>query len=284
MALPPLPPVVVFEAYFPEEILVGRLSKDIRSSFSKNIEWMVETMGTPGTMFWNPADLPEGDFKLNGTINMRSTGQVTFAKNEILTITYTSTQSAVQLSYLSVQFGQGWATVHWETAVEENLAGFNVYRVARTGVEPRPDQRLNTALITGSHSYSYTDKTAEPGEVYYYWIEAVGHDGLARFVGSVSGQAMVPQHFVLGQNYPNPFNPETHISYTLDDRDAVSLIIYNCIGQKVRLLVNGPQAPGTYTVTWDGCDDQGRLVPTGTYFYRITVGDVSETKKMVMLK
>ena len=95
---------------------------------------------------------------------------------------------------------------------------------------------------------------------------------------------LVPGTYVLNQNYPNPFNPETHIDYTIQARKNVSLIIYNSLGQQVRVLVQAPQSPGTNTVTWDGCDDDGNLTPSGMYLYRITVSSTSDTKKMVMLK
>ncbi|MFQ6091535.1 MAG: choice-of-anchor D domain-containing protein [bacterium] len=284
MALPPMPPVIKFEVYFPETTLVGRLSKDVRSSASSNLEWTIETKGTGGTISWDRDELPEGDFMLNRTVDMKSISQASFSKDETLTIQYSKTQTAVQLSHLSVQFGDGWATVLWETAYEEKIAGFNVYRLVQAGLRPTVEHRLNSTLITGSHSYSFVDKTATPGEIYYYWIEAVGFDGATSFLGSVSGRVSVPRSCVLSQNYPNPFNPETHIDYIVNGRENVSLVIYNSLGQRVRVLVEGPQVPGTYTVTWDGRDDDGNLVPSGMYLYRITIGPTSETKKMVMLK
>ncbi|UCE20328.1 MAG: choice-of-anchor D domain-containing protein [Gemmatimonadota bacterium] len=283
---PPSPGGEDFSAYFPLELEFGtlRLQRDIRSSARKNIEWTIETEGTGGTMSWDPSALPEGEFTLNGSVDMKSIGEVFFVANETVTIQYASPQSAIQLQSLSVQFGDGWATVLWETAYEENVAGYNLYRVGEAGVRPSAEHRLNTSIITGSHAYSFVDKTADPGEIYYYWVEVVGFDGSTMFLGSVSGRVAVPKNFVLSQNYPNPFNPETHIDFTLHSRENVSLVIYNALGQQIRALVQGPQSPGTYTITWDGCDDDGVLVPSGMFFYRITVGTISETKKMVMLK
>jgi hypothetical protein len=88
----------------------------------------------------------------------------------------------------------------------------------------------------------------------------------------------------LSQNYPNPFNPQTTISFTLAGRSHVDLRIYDVNGALVRALVNETQAPGAYHVKWDGRDDNGRVVASGVYFYKLTAGSFSQTRKMVLLK
>ena len=88
-----------------------------------------------------------------------------------------------------------------------------------------------------------------------------------------------PKAFFLNQNYPNPFNPNTAISYNVASNDKVLLEVYNTLGQRVKTLVDKEQTPGAYTVSWDA----GRLA-SGTYFYRIKVGNFEQTKKAVLLK
>lgn len=83
----------------------------------------------------------------------------------------------------------------------------------------------------------------------------------------------------LEQNYPNPFNPATTIRFTVHESRFTSLKVYNLIGQDVATLVHSEKQPGSYTVTWDA----GAL-PGGVYFYRLTVEQFVETKKMVLLK
>ncbi len=94
-----------------------------------------------------------------------------------------------------------------------------------------------------------------------------------------------PQIF---QNYPNPFNSTTIIRYQLSavggQQPAVSLKIYNIIGQEVRRLVDGPEDPGLHEVIWDGRDDQGNQVGSGVYFYELKVGRFTKTRWMVLLK
>jgi hypothetical protein len=94
----------------------------------------------------------------------------------------------------------------------------------------------------------------------------------------------IPEEHYLSQNYPNPFNPTTNISYKLKDAQNVSLIIYDVLGEKVKTLVSQFQAPGNYTVTWNGQNDSGNKVKSGIYIYTLKSGDVFVSKKMLMLK
>ncbi len=92
------------------------------------------------------------------------------------------------------------------------------------------------------------------------------------------------QHFVLHQNYPNPFNPETTISFELAEPDFVSIEIFNTRGQKIRMLLNRHYGTGQHNVAWDGCDEQGRAVSSGVYFYRMQTAQKSLSRKMLLLK
>jgi hypothetical protein len=90
--------------------------------------------------------------------------------------------------------------------------------------------------------------------------------------------------FQLSQNYPNPFNPETVISFELPQKEFVSLIVYNILGQEVAQLANEEHLPGHYTVRWNGRDHSGTQVATGLYIYRIRAGAFYQTKKMVLIR
>jgi hypothetical protein len=93
--------------------------------------------------------------------------------------------------------------------------------------------------------------------------------------------------FELSQNFPNPFNPVTSIQYTVSGSHNdihASLKIYNILGQQVRKLVDEPQKPGSYQVSWNGKDDRGNDVSSGIYFYTLTAGNYRNTRKMVYLK
>ncbi len=95
---------------------------------------------------------------------------------------------------------------------------------------------------------------------------------------------LLPAQYTLYQNYPNPFNPVTRIDYNLPVASNVTLKVYNILGQEVKLLVNSREKPGHKTVYWDGKNNTDSPVATGLYFYRLTAGDFTETKKMLLLK
>ena len=93
----------------------------------------------------------------------------------------------------------------------------------------------------------------------------------------------IPRTFRLLQNFPNPFNPSTTIPYELQHPAQVRLEVFNMLGQRVNTLVDGMQSAGTHTVTWDARDGHGAGVAAGHYIYRITVGEVSDSRQMVLV-
>ncbi len=94
-----------------------------------------------------------------------------------------------------------------------------------------------------------------------------------------------PQGFSLDQNYPNPFNPSTTIAFTLPHAKAVNISIFNVQGQLVRDLVTDSRFPaGPHELQWNGSDNAGKKLPSGMYLYRITAGEFSSAKRMMLLK
>ena len=98
------------------------------------------------------------------------------------------------------------------------------------------------------------------------------------------GALALPQTYSLAQNFPNPFNPSTTIRYNLKEAGAVSLRIYDVMGQRVRELVDAPQPAGRYQVIWDGRDQRGTSVANGVYFYELRAGEFRALRKMVLMK
>jgi hypothetical protein len=94
----------------------------------------------------------------------------------------------------------------------------------------------------------------------------------------------LPDTYRLSQNYPNPFNPSTKIQYELSRPDHVKLTLFNITGQQIRVLVDKAMDAGSHLVQWDGLDEQGCQMPTGTYLYHIKTGDFQDTKKLILLK
>jgi len=103
-------------------------------------------------------------------------------------------------------------------------------------------------------------------------------------VQGATGKVTVPNSFALDQNYPNPFNPTTEISFSIGEASHVSLEIYNVLGEKVTTLLNDYMAVGQHTVTWNSVNDNGQAVSSGIYYYRLSAGSFSATKKMLLIK
>jgi len=93
-----------------------------------------------------------------------------------------------------------------------------------------------------------------------------------------------PTKTELYENSPNPFNPTTAIRFALKETGPVNLAVYNSLGQKVRVLADGPRSAGVHTVMWDSRDDAGRSVSSGVYFCRLNAGKYVKTQKMLFAR
>lgn len=98
-------------------------------------------------------------------------------------------------------------------------------------------------------------------------------------VGITPLSSQIPDTYALSQNYPNPFNPTSDFEFRIADFGFISLKIYNSQGQEVAVLINEPLKAGTYKYTWDASHFN-----SGVYFYRLTAGNFSETKKAILIK
>ena len=88
-----------------------------------------------------------------------------------------------------------------------------------------------------------------------------------------------PASFALYQNYPNPFNPNTKISYTIPTASNIRIIVYNYLGQTVKVLENGFKIAGNYSINFDASN-----LPSGIYLYKLEAGQFSQVKKMILMK
>jgi len=95
---------------------------------------------------------------------------------------------------------------------------------------------------------------------------------------------LTPRVFAVYPNYPNPFNPMTKISYKLPADSHVHLLVYDIAGRLVKVLAEGNQIAGAHEVMWDGKDNSGAQVASGTYFARLESDAGTAVQKLVMLK
>ncbi len=120
------------------------------------------------------------------------------------------------------------------------------------------------------------------------WITVSGQTNFSAWIltddWGPTGIGEAPGRFHLSANYPNPFNPMTTITYELAGPSHVRLAVYNAAGQLVDELVNSHKSAGLYHVSWDGLDRGGMQAASGVYFCRMTAGDFTQTRKMVLLR
>ncbi len=94
----------------------------------------------------------------------------------------------------------------------------------------------------------------------------------------ISGN-VIPKSFQLHQNFPNPFNPSTTIRYSVPKQSLVKIVVYDILGREVKVFVNEQKNAGHYEVSFDA-----RGLASGIYFYTIRSGEITQTKKMILLK
>ena len=131
------------------------------------------------------------------------------------------------------------------------------------------------------HSNFFVYASVATGE-YQQWREDPAVEETRVSLSAATGS--IPNSYALMQNYPNPFNPSTEISFDLPKASNVELRIFNVLGQQVRTLSNGAMEAGQHKIVWDGRDQGGSQVSSGVYFYRLTAGNYTDTKKMMLLK
>lgn len=109
-----------------------------------------------------------------------------------------------------------------------------------------------------------------------------------RFSSSIATkvqQSVSPENnFILKQSYPNPFNPSTIIEFVQKKTGPTTLTIYNLLGEKIKTLLNATLPSGTHYFVWDGTDDAGHGMASGTYFYHFSNGSVTASKRMLLLR
>jgi len=114
------------------------------------------------------------------------------------------------------------------------------------------------------------------------WVMLFGDPGLrlpAMHAAAIPEPTAVPHETRLIGNYPNPFNPSTQIEFELKQTARVKLEVMNILGQHMDTLIDGPQAAGSHSISWNGANH-----PSGLYFVVLQSGNIREVKKMMLLK
>ncbi|MCK5331205.1 MAG: T9SS type A sorting domain-containing protein, partial [Candidatus Marinimicrobia bacterium] len=166
--------------------------------------------------------------------------------------------------------------------LDRDLAHYAIYR----------SEGSDFTLLATTEAVEFSDETVTSGIIYEYYVTAVDfseNESVASAivtpdVVAIDLTASLPESFKLSQNYPNPFNPETAIEFALPENAFVKLTIFNILGQEVRSLTSSHMEAGVYRVVWNGRDNNGHELTSGTYIYRIQAGKYSKTMKMAYIK
>ncbi len=186
--------------------------------------------------------------------------------------------NAVAFAGIEADSREGAIVLRWETASDEALKGFRLYRAPRPG-----DFSCITANLLPRDARTYEDRAIEPATEYRYAVAAVTPDGREIRSPEVVVRG-VASPLALDQNVPNPFNPQTAIGFSLPAPERVRLDVYDIGGRLVQRLVDGSMRAGRHRIEWNGRDAGGREAASGVYFYRLTAGKRTLSRKMILLR
>ena len=192
----------------------------------------------------------------------------------------------VELTAFTAQLNNGKITLNWKTATESNNSGWEIeVRNQETGDRSQNTGWKKTGFVAGkgttSEKQNYVFSVSvlqSSASILEFRLKQIDADGQFSY-SNILTVNLIPETFSLSQNYPNPFNPSTSISYQLASNGLVTLKVFDLLGREVKSLVNQEKPAGTYSVDFSAAD-----LPSGVYFYKLTAGSFTSTKKMMLVK
>lgn len=186
----------------------------------------------------------------------------------------------VELTSFTASGSEKGITLNWVTASELNNRGFEVQK-SKDGFNYYTIAFIKGAgSSTEQNNYVYNDFFENKGkQILYYRLKQLDLDGRGNFSKEIQVEFNCPIVFSLDQNYPNPFNPSTKISYSIPQKENVSLKVYDILGNEVAVLVNEVKEQGVYDINFSALN-----LASGTYIYKLTAGTYTSVKKMIFIK
>ncbi len=189
-------------------------------------------------------------------------------KNEAWVNSAKKTYAYDDRNNLTLEIYQDWTDEEWVNNNEKKY---------------KYDSNSNITDFFSDNYYIHTEFQDVFDNAYFF----EGNEGYIYYktITDIKEEKALVTEFMLKQNYPNPFNPSTTINYTISAASAivksnrVTLKIYDVLGRKIKTLVNKIQNPGNYSIKFNAAN-----LPSGIYYYKLTTGSFSETKKMILLK
>jgi hypothetical protein len=209
-------------------------------------------------------------------------------KNGIIPVAIITTDDfdATSVDHRTVRFGK------------EGTEASETHKNKKTGELKRHEEDVDGDgdIDLGFHfRFEKTELDCEDEEA---WLTGETYDGQAiegkdaiRTVGgklkkevALESELESPAEYALLQNYPNPFNPRTTISYSIPISGRVQLSVFDVFGRKATALADKYQSPGTYSITWDGRDQNQNQMPSGVYFVKLKADDLTIVRKMLLVR
>ncbi|MCO6448984.1 MAG: T9SS type A sorting domain-containing protein [Ignavibacterium album] len=253
------------------------------STFSTTI-----TVNSDTTYTLSGVQLPNGSY--NWTVSV-SDGEFEIASVD--TFSFSFSYIPVELISFTAQTQGSKVVLNWSTASETNNQGFEVERQAgnqHSGVWEKIGYVSGHGTTTEPRFYSFADENLSTG-TYMYRLKQIDFDGSFEYSSEIEASVFSPKEFALNQNYPNPFNPNTRITFDLPVESAVTLQIFNSLGELIWQQEQSNLSAGSHSVTWDGKDNLGNSLTSGIYFLKMQAnvnssvnGDFYKSIKMMLLK
>ena len=207
------------------------------------------------------------------------TGTLILVWNDSIWTNSTKFTYSINGNYVSEELAEIWNGSEW---VNRDLYLSN-YDEKSNLIKYSYQYWKNSAWINlFNYSYIYDEDNNRIEYLYHEWDNSKWvpvEKGLYSYIKANPIEKVVPSRYLLSQNYPNPFNPVTTIKYNIPQDGFVVLKIYDILGREVRTLANGEKSAGNYSVTLNASS-----LASGVYFYRLSAGNYTSIKKMVVLK
>jgi len=197
----------------------------------------------------------------------------------------------VSLVYFDGQIRKQAVELYWETTSEINNSGFQVEKNVYNENQSEDWKQIGFVKGAGTSNstnrYNFIDQDVTANNTYQYRLRQVDKDGV---VSCENYSKVITLHYdniedvILEQNQPNPFSVDTKIKFRIPEKNRVILEIVDIFGNNVKTLVNTELAPNRYEYIWDGFNSNGEIMSTGTYIYRLKVGDSVYSGKMSFIR
>ena len=184
---------------------------------------------------------------------------------------------------LAATYDQGDILLSWDAAPEEDFQYHRIYRSTDPGFVPGPGNLVHETATT-----SWADTPADPNAAYYKvtTLDHAGNESEPASLGTVTavGGGNGAPVFALRGAMPNPLRAGTSIAFELPADSPVSLEVFDVTGRRIRTLAAESMTSGNHEITWDGTDESGSRVAAGVYLYRLRAGELTATRRMVVIR